>query len=157
MTALDNRPAPAGDGHPGAPRPAGDLALQARAVSAWFGTKKVLDRVSLNMPAQSVTALIGPSGCGKSTFLRILNRMHQLVPSASLAGEVLLDGFDIYNPSVRLTQARRDIGMVFQKPNPFPAMSIYDNVISGLKLTGTRASRGSKDDLVEHCLRLGGL
>ncbi|MEV8744191.1 ATP-binding cassette domain-containing protein, partial [Klebsiella pneumoniae] len=85
--------------------------------------------VSLTMPAGQVTALIGPSGCGKSTFLRILNRMHELVPSASLAGEVRLDGDDIYDPSHRLIDARKDIGMVFQKPNPFPAMSIYDNVI----------------------------
>src|SRR5579863_1373554 len=116
-------------------------ALEARDITAWFGDHMVLDQVSLTMRAGEVTALIGPSGCGKSTFLRILNRMHQLVPSASLAGEVLLDGVDIYNPSVRLTQARRDIGMVFQKPNPFPAMSIYDNVVAGLKLTGVRLGR----------------
>src|SRR6202000_1359321 len=104
-----------------------------------------------------VTAHIGPSGGGKSTFLRILSRMHQLVPSASLAGEVLLDGVDIYNPSVRLTQARRDIGMVFQKPNPFPAMSIYDNVVAGLKLTGVKVSRSARDDVVQECLTKAGL
>ncbi|HWU33212.1 MAG TPA: phosphate ABC transporter ATP-binding protein [Marmoricola sp.] len=131
--------------------------LRAQDVSAWFGDHKVLDRVSLDMPAGQITALIGPSGCGKSTFLRILNRMHELVPSASLAGEVLLDGEDIYDASVRITQARRDIGMVFQKPNPFPAMSIRDNVLAGLKLTGTKAPKSEKDDLVEHCLQLGGL
>ena len=91
-----------------------------------------------------MTALIGPSGCGKSTFLRILNRMHQLVPGAAMAGEVLLDGVDIYDPSQRLTEARRQIGMVFQKPNPFPAMSIYDNVLAGLKLTGVKASRSAR-------------
>ncbi len=101
----------------------------------------MLDRVSLLMPAGQVTALIGPSGCGKSTFLRILNRMHELVPSAQLAGEVLLDGEDIYADGRRLTDARRSIGMVFQKPNPFPTMSIYDNVVAGLKLTGTRVDR----------------
>src|SRR3712207_7121794 len=112
-----------------------DLAtLDARNISAWFGDHKVLDRVSLTMRAGEVTALIGPSGCGKSTFLRILNRMHELVPGASLAGEVLLDGRDIYAVTSRATQTRRHIGMVFQKPNPFPAMSIYDNVASGLKL-----------------------
>jgi phosphate transport system ATP-binding protein len=105
----------------------------------------------------SITALIGPSGCGKSTFLRTLNRMHELVPSAKLAGEVLLDGEDIYAPERKLTDARRQIGMVFQKPNPFPAMSIRDNVIAGLRLTGTKASRSEKDGLVEHCLRLAGL
>lgn len=131
--------------------------LEARRISAWFGDHKVLDRVSLTMPAGLVTALIGPSGCGKSTFLRILNRMHELVPSASLAGEVLVDGQDIYAPGQRLTEARRKIGMVFQKPNPFPAMSIYDNVTSGLKLTGTRMNGDDKDDLVAECLAKAGL
>ncbi len=131
--------------------------LDAREISAWFGNHQVLDRVSLSMAAGRVTALIGPSGCGKSTFLRILNRMHELVPSASLAGAVLLDGVDIYEPSRRLTDARRQIGMVFQKPNPFPAMSIYDNVVAGLKLTGRRAGRSEKDALVEECLTKAGL
>ena len=131
--------------------------LEARAISAWFGDRKVLDRVSLTMPGGQVTALIGPSGCGKSTFLRILNRMHELVSSAALAGEVLLDGTDIYDPTIRLTQARARIGMVFQKPNPFPGMSIYDNVTAGLKLTGTRRSRSEQDDIVESCLTRAGL
>jgi phosphate transport system ATP-binding protein len=131
--------------------------LEAREISAWFSDHKVLDRVSLMMPAGHVTSLIGPSGCGKSTFLRILNRMHELVPSAALAGEVLLDGQDIYDASRRLTEARRQIGMVFQKPNPFPAMSIYDNVVAGLKLTGVKANRTAKDDLVEQCLIKAGL
>jgi phosphate transport system ATP-binding protein len=131
--------------------------LEARDISAWFGDHMVLEHVSLTMHAGLVTALIGPSGCGKSTFLRILNRMHQLVPSAALAGEVLLDGTDIYDPSQRLTEARRQIGMVFQKPNPFPAMNIYDNVIAGLKLTGVKTSRHNKDDLVEECLIKAGL
>lgn len=138
--------------------PVADLAeLEARQISAWFGERKVLDRVDLTMEAGKITALIGPSGCGKSTFLRILNRMHEMVPSASLAGEVLLDGDDIYGAARRLTQARRDIGMVFQKPNPFPAMSIYDNVIAGLKLTGIKASRDTKDALVESSLIKAGL
>jgi phosphate transport system ATP-binding protein len=131
--------------------------LEARDISAWFGDHQVLDRVSLMMPAGHVTSLIGPSGCGKSTFLRILNRMHELVPSAALAGEVLLDGQDIYDASRRLTEARRQIGMVFQKPNPFPAMSIYDNVVAGLKLTGVRANRATRDALVEACLMKAGL
>ncbi|GLZ41002.1 phosphate ABC transporter ATP-binding protein [Actinokineospora sp. NBRC 105648] len=135
-----------------------DLAqLDARSISAWFGDRKVLDRVSLLMPGGSVTALIGPSGCGKSTFLRTLNRMHELIPGASLAGEVLLSGQDIYDPARKLTDARKQIGMVFQKPNPFPAMSIYDNVVAGLKLTGTKASRAEKDSLVEQCLAKAGL
>ena len=131
--------------------------LDARAVSAWFGDHKVLDRVSLTMPARSVTALIGPSGCGKSTFLRTLNRMHELIPSASLAGEVLLGETDIYDSVWKLTEVRRHIGMVFQKPNPFPAMSIYDNVTAGLKLTGTKVRRDERDDLVQECLTRAGL
>jgi len=131
--------------------------IEARSVSAWFGERKVLDRVSLVMPAGSVTALIGPSGCGKSTFLRVLNRMHELVPSASLAGEVLLSGSDIYDARWKLTDARRAIGMVFQKPNPFPAMSIADNVTAGLKLTGARVSREQREELVEECLTKAGL
>ncbi|MBF4462744.1 MULTISPECIES: phosphate ABC transporter ATP-binding protein PstB [unclassified Rathayibacter] len=127
--------------------------LVADNISAWFGSRKVLDRVSLTMEAGKVTALIGPSGCGKSTFLRILNRMHEMVPSASLAGEVRLGGQDIYEPSQRITVARRNIGMIFQKPNPFPAMSIYENVVAGLKLSGIRATREQKDVLVEDSLR----
>jgi phosphate transport system ATP-binding protein len=131
--------------------------LDARAISAWFGDRKVLDRVSLTMQPGEVTALIGPSGCGKSTFLRILNRMHELVPSASLAGEVLLDGVDVYDASRRITDARRQIGMVFQKPNPFPAMSIQDNVLSGLALTGVKLDKSAKADLVEETLLKAGL
>lgn len=131
--------------------------LDARGISAWFGTHQVLDRVSLEMAAGEVTALIGPSGCGKSTFLRILNRMHEMIPSASLAGEVLLDGHDIYDASRKLTDARREIGMVFQKPNPFPAMSIYDNVLASLRLTGVKAGIEVKDEIVESCLTKAGL
>lgn len=131
--------------------------LEGRNVSAWFGEHQVLDRVSLTMPAGQITALIGPSGCGKSTFLRILNRMHELVPSASLAGQVMLDGDDIYDVNRKLVDARKEIGMVFQKPNPFPAMSIYDNVIAGLTLTGTRSDRAARDELVESSLTKAGL
>ncbi len=129
--------------------------LRAEGISAWFGSNKVLQDVNLTMQARSVTALIGPSGCGKSTFLRILNRMHELVPIASLAGSVLLDGADIYAPDQRPTDTRRNIGMVFQKPNPFPAMSIYDNVLAGPKLTKTPVT--DRDDLVEQSLRSAGL
>ncbi|KQY60694.1 phosphate ABC transporter ATP-binding protein [Aeromicrobium sp. Root495] len=139
------------------PDPTHLATIEARDVSAWFGTHKVLDRVSLSMPAGEITALIGPSGCGKSTFLRILNRMHELIPSASLAGSVNLDGDDIYDATRKLTDARRAIGMVFQKPNPFPAMSIQENVLAGLKLTGTKVDRDERDALVESCLRKGGL
>jgi phosphate transport system ATP-binding protein len=139
------------------PTPGQASTLEARDISAWFGDHQVLDRVSLLMEARQVTALIGPSGCGKSTFLRILNRMHELVPSASLAGDVLLDGSDIYGLDKKLTEARRHIGMVFQKPNPFPAMSIYDNVLAGLKLTGTRKDQDAKDEIVQSCLAKAGL
>jgi phosphate transport system ATP-binding protein len=129
--------------------------LEARHLSAWFGKRKVLEDVSLVMHGNSVTALIGPSGCGKSTFLRNLNRMHELIPGASMAGEVLLDGVDIYGEGLRPAQTRQQIGMVFQKPNPFPTMSIKDNVLSGLKLTGTKAAE--PDALVEWALNRAGL
>ncbi|MGN6794450.1 MAG: phosphate ABC transporter ATP-binding protein [Streptosporangiaceae bacterium] len=129
--------------------------LITRSVSAWFGDHKVLDRVSLTMDPGTVTALIGPSGCGKSTFLRILNRMHEMIRGAALAGQVLLDDVDIYAAAQRPTEIRRRIGMVFQKPNPFPAMSIYDNVASGLKLAGIKVA--SRDDVVETSLRRAGL
>jgi phosphate transport system ATP-binding protein len=131
------------------------VGLDARSVSAWFGSHKVLEKVSLAMEPGMVTALIGPSGCGKSTFLRILNRMHEMVPAASLGGQVLLGGEDIYDPRTRASDIRRRIGMVFQKPNPFPAMSIYDNVTSGLKLAGLKVA--DKNALVEASLRRAGL
>ena len=131
------------------------VGLDARNVSAWFGSHKVLERVSLTMEPGAVTALIGPSGCGKSTFLRILNRMHEMVSIASLAGQVMLGDSDIYDPGTRASDVRRRIGMVFQKPNPFPAMSIYDNVASGLKLAGIKV--GNKDAVVEASLRRAGL
>jgi len=129
--------------------------LVAEHVSAWFGEHQVLGDVDLVMPAGKVTALIGPSGCGKSTFLRILNRMHELVPGASLAGRVLLDGDDIYDPGRRPIHSRRRIGMVFQKANPFPTMSVYDNVIAGLHLAGKKPRNA--DDIVERALLSAGL
>ncbi len=124
-------------------------------LSAWFGKRKVLERCSLTMEAKHVTALIGPSGCGKSTFLRILNRMHEVVPGAQIAGRVELDGVDIYGPQLNTTQVRMRIGMVFQKPNPFPAMTIGENVLAGLKLARIPAS--DKDALTEECLTRAGL
>jgi phosphate transport system ATP-binding protein len=131
--------------------------LDAVQVSAWFGSNKVLERVSLSMEPGVVTALIGPSGCGKSTFLRILNRMHEMVPSAKLAGQVRLNDQDIYAAGQRITETRKRIGMVFQKPNPFPTMSISENVTAGLKLTGTRVGRSERRDLVERSLTRAGL
>jgi phosphate transport system ATP-binding protein len=129
--------------------------LQAIDLSMWFSGRKVLERCSLSMEPGQVTALIGPSGCGKSTFLRALNRMHELVPGAALAGEVLLNGTDIYSEELSPTEVRLRIGMVFQKPNPFPAMSIADNVLAGLGLSGT--STEDPEGLVEQCLRRAGL
>jgi len=129
--------------------------LDAVGISAWFGDHKVLEDVSLQMLPRQVTALIGPSGCGKSTFIRILNRMHELVSGASLSGEVLLDGVDIYGAEQRPIETRRRIGMVFQKPNPFPAMSIYDNVLSGLRLSGARIQDAART--VEESLTRAGL
>jgi phosphate transport system ATP-binding protein len=133
----------------------GAAGLVATDVCAWFSGRLVLEGVTLGMPRSTVTALIGPSGCGKSTFLRILNRMHELVPGAQLAGSVELDGTDIYAGRLRATDTRRHIGMVFQKPNPFPAMSIYDNVLSGLKFS--RISVEDRDGLVELALSKAGL
>ncbi len=127
-----------------------DIALQATGVSCWFGKRKVLEGVDLTIARHCVVALIGPSGCGKSTFLRTLNRMHELVPGASLAGSVELDGIDIYGSELRPSEVRKRIGMVFQKPNPFPAMSIRENVLAGLKLTGSKTS--DADQLVEWAL-----
>jgi phosphate transport system ATP-binding protein len=135
----------------------GAARLDALDVSAWFSGNQVLDQVSLSMQPATVTALIGPSGCGKSTFLRILNRMHESVPGAQLAGEVHLNGVDIYTAGYRVTHTRKRIGMVFQKPNPFPAMSIADNVTAGLNLTGRRMGRSERAQLVEQCLTRAGL
>jgi phosphate transport system ATP-binding protein len=130
--------------------PPGAAVLEARDACAWFGDRLVLEGVDLVMPKGQVTALIGPSGCGKSTFLRLLNRMHELVPGAALDGEILLDGEDIYARGMRAQQIRLRVGMVFQKPNPFPSMSIKDNVLSGLKLA--RIKCDAPDALVEQSL-----
>ena len=115
-----------------------DPKMQTIALNAWFGSKQALKTINLNVKANAVTAIIGPSGCGKSTLIRCLNRMHELTPSARMSGQVLLDGKNIYSNEIDPVQIRRRVGMVFQKPNPFPTMSIYDNVAAGLKLTGTR-------------------
>ena len=129
--------------------------LEARGVHAWFGKKHVLEDISLDFFPGTVTALIGPSGCGKSTFIRILNRMHEFIPTAALAGEVLLEGKDIYESGTDVTKIRLRIGMVFQKPNPFPSMTIKENVLSGLRLAQLKVS--GEDELLESCLRRAGL
>jgi phosphate transport system ATP-binding protein len=138
-----------------APHPETAGELVARGVCAWFGSRLVLEDVNLDMPKSQVTALIGPSGCGKSTFLRILNRMHEVVPTAQLAGSVELDGSNIYRVEQRANEVRRHIGMVFQRPNPFPAMSIYDNVLAGMRFTRTKVA--DRDGLVEESLSRAGL
>ena len=131
------------------------VGLEARNVHAWFGQKHVLSDISLDFYAGTVTALIGPSGCGKSTFIRILNRMHEFIPTAAMAGEVLLDGKDVYRSGVDVTKIRLGIGMVFQKPNPFPSMTIKENVLSGLKLAQLKIN--NTDELLEDCLVRAGL
>ncbi len=120
-------------------------------LKAYFGNVQVLKDINISMQKNLVTAFIGPSGCGKTTFLRTLNRMHELAKNASIKGRVLVDGTDIYAPNVDPVLVRRKIGMVFQKPNPFPTMSVYDNVVAGLKLTG-RHSRKGLDEIVEKTL-----
>ncbi len=121
-------------------------------LDAWFGERRVLRDIDLAVAPNAVTAIIGPSGCGKSTFIRCLNRMHEVVPGARTAGHVFLDGEDLYAPGVDPVQVRRRIGMVFQKPNPFPTMSVFDNVAAGLRLAGVRR-RAVLDEAVERALR----
>ena len=131
--------------------------LEAREVHAWFGKHLALKNVSLDFSSGTVTALIGPSGCGKSTFIRTLNRMHEFIPTAAFAGQVLLDNKDIYDASVDVTKIRLQIGMVFQKPNPFPSMTIGENVLSGIKLAQLKMPKSEQDALLEDCLIRAGL
>ena len=122
-------------------------------LTAWFGAVRGVHDINMNIQANNITAIIGPSGCGKSTFVRCLNRMHEVIVGARAEGEVLLDGEDIYAADIDPVQVRRRIGMVFQKPTPFPTMSIEDNVAAGLKLNGINLSRSDKDQVVERCLK----
>ncbi len=131
---------------------AAERKLQVQGLEASFGAQRVIKGVSLDIRARQVTAIIGPSGCGKSTFIRCLNRMHELVPSASMRGQVLLDGAEIYDRAVDPVLLRRRVGMVFQKPNPFPTMSIRDNVLAGLRLTGS-LKRVHAAEVLERALR----
>ncbi|MEM1539578.1 MAG: phosphate ABC transporter ATP-binding protein PstB [Candidatus Bathyarchaeia archaeon] len=125
-------------------------------LNAWFGSKHVLKNINMKIEENSVTAIIGPSGCGKTTFIRCLNRMHEITPSARVSGKVLFNGVNIYANGVDPVMIRRKIGMVFQKPNPFPMMSIYDNVAAGLKLNGVR-DRKTLDEVVRRSLELANL
>ncbi len=122
-------------------------------LNAYYGDFLAVEGVSITIEPRTVTAFIGPSGCGKSTFLRTLNRMHEVIPGAHVTGEVLIDGNDLYAPGVDPVLVRRQVGMVFQRPNPFPTMSIRDNVLAGVKLNNRAISRSDGDDLVEKSLR----
>ena len=127
--------------------------LEVRNLNAWFGHNQALKAIDLAISGGGVTAIIGPSGCGKSTLVRCLNRMHEVVPGARVSGQVLLEGEDIYAPGVDAVQVRARVGMVFQRPNPFPTMSIFDNVAAGFRLNGGRRSRGEVAAMVERSLR----
>jgi phosphate transport system ATP-binding protein len=126
--------------------------VEAVDVTAYYGNFKAIDRVTMTIEPKSVTALIGPSGCGKSTFLRSINRMHEVIPGAKVQGKMMIDAENIYHPRVDVTAVRRHIGMVFQRPNPFPTMSIYDNVVAGLRLNGVR-KKSALDQVAEKSLR----
>lgn len=126
------------DDTPKAPEPLLGTKIRTEVLNAWYGNNRVLKDLSIDLREHAVTAIIGPSGCGKSTFIRCLNRMHELVPRTRISGKVILDGSNIYEKGIDPVRIRRRVGMVFQKPNPFPTMSIYDNVAAGLKLNGMR-------------------
>ncbi|EHR53622.1 phosphate ABC transporter, ATP-binding protein [Saccharomonospora marina XMU15] len=127
--------------------------IEVKDLDIYYDKFLAVQGVSMTIQPRAVTALIGPSGCGKSTFLRTLNRMHELVPNARVEGKVFMDDQDLYAPGVDPVRVRSQIGMVFQRPNPFPTMSIYDNVAAGMKLNGRRMKRSELDDLVERSLR----
>ncbi len=126
--------------------------IEVSGLHAYYGQTHAIEDISMTVEPRSVTAFIGPSGCGKSTFLRTLNRMHEVIPNARVDGKVLLDDEDLYGPSVDPVAVRRVVGMVFQRPNPFPTMSIYDNVAAGLKLNGVRG-KARLDEIVERSLK----
>ncbi|MFD1536017.1 phosphate ABC transporter ATP-binding protein PstB [Nonomuraea guangzhouensis] len=126
--------------------------IQVSGLDAYYGGHKAIEDVSMTIEPRSITAFIGPSGCGKSTFLRTLNRMHEVIPGARVEGKVLLDGEDLYASTVEPVSVRRMIGMVFQRPNPFPTMSIYENVAAGLRLNG-RVAKSELDGIVETSLK----
>jgi len=127
--------------------------IEVNDLNVYYGKFKAVEDVSIVIEPRSVTAFIGPSGCGKSTFIRTLNRMHEVIPGAYVEGEVLIDGDDLYGPGVDPVLVRRQVGMVFQRPNPFPTMSIRDNVLAGVKLNNRRISKKDADELVEKSLQ----
>jgi len=127
--------------------------IDVKDVNIYYGDFRAVEGVSMTVDPKSVTAFIGPSGCGKSTFLRTLNRMHEVIPGAYVEGKVELEGVDLYGDDVDPVAVRRNIGMVFQRPNPFPTMSIKDNVLAGVKLNNRKISKSDAEDLVESSLR----
>jgi phosphate transport system ATP-binding protein len=135
------------------PAAANDALLVIENLSAWYGRRQVVADVDLIVPSKSVTALIGPSGCGKSTLLRCINRMHELVPGARVSGDIRFDGHNLYDSRLNAAAVRLAIGMVFQRPNPFPTMSIYNNVAVGVRLQHGRQNKAHLDDIVEGALR----
>ncbi|WP_421846239.1 phosphate ABC transporter ATP-binding protein PstB [Novosphingobium sp.] len=156
-----NAPVPAAEAvnqsaDPVFPEPVGPSKISARGVSVYYGQKRAIDEVSIEIPQNYVTAFIGPSGCGKSTFLRSLNRMNDTIPSARVEGEILLDGKDIYRSGMDVVHLRARVGMVFQKPNPFPK-TIYENIAYGPRIHGITASKGELDGIVEQSLQRAGL
>lgn len=134
-----------------------DHAIEVRRLCAWFGRNQVLKEITMDIRRNSVTSVMGPSGCGKSTFIRCLNRMHDLTPGFRMTGEVFFDGRNIHSEKIDPVLLRRKVGMVFQQPNPFPRMSVYDNVAVGLRLNGRKKSRGEIADVVEKSLRMAAL
>ncbi|CAN5215125.1 phosphate ABC transporter ATP-binding protein PstB [soil metagenome] len=126
--------------------------IEVRDLNVFYGSFKAVEDVSLTIEPRTVTAFIGPSGCGKSTFIRTLNRMHEVIPGAHVEGEVLIDGNNLYGPGVDPVLVRRQVGMVFQRPNPFPTMSIRENVLAGVKLNNRNINKADADELVERSL-----
>ena len=122
-------------------------------LNIYYGDFLAVEDVTVTIPARSVTALIGPSGCGKSTFLRSLNRMHEVIPGARVEGKIVVDGQSLYDGAVDPVEVRRMVGMVFQRPNPFPTMSIYENVLAGMRLNNSKLKKAAADDVVERSLR----
>ncbi|HWA08821.1 MAG TPA: phosphate ABC transporter ATP-binding protein PstB [Opitutaceae bacterium] len=149
-------PNPAASRPAAAPAPAAGPAFEVKDLNLWYGTHRAVQDVTLQIPARQVTAIIGPSGCGKSTFLRTLNRMHELTPGAYHTGTILMDGRDLYGPGTDPTVVRRRVGMVFQKSNPFPTMSVAENVLAGLRLNGVRDKALLRERL-EKSLRMAAL
>jgi phosphate transport system ATP-binding protein len=134
-----------------------DNAIEVRRLSAWFGENQVLKEITMDIRRNAITSVMGPSGCGKSTFIRCLNRMNDLIPGFRASGEVLLDSKDVYAGGIDPVLLRRRVGMVFQQPNPFPRMSVFDNVAVGLRLNGERRSRAELAEAVERSLRMAAL